>query len=91
MLIVKKAYDEHMLGNIFTIESKLHSANGYMHEWHIYKKYGGGMIYDWGVHLIDQILFMMPNVKIKSIEYSCAAEPPVRCGVSHLSRRNEPL
>ena len=24
-------------------------------------------------------------------EYSCAAEPPVRCGVSHLSRRNEPL
>lgn len=67
MLIVKKAYDEHMLGNIFTIESKLHSANGYMHEWHIYKKYGGGMIYDWGVHLIDQILFMMPNVKIKSI------------------------
>ena len=26
-----------------------------------------------------------------AIEYSCAAEPPVRCGVSHLSRRNEPL
>lgn len=24
-------------------------------------------------------------------EYSCAAEPPVRCGVSHLSRRNEPF
>ena len=24
-------------------------------------------------------------------EYSCAAEPPVRGGVSHLSRRNEPL
>lgn len=67
MLIVKKAFDDGMLGNIFTIESKLHSGNGYMHEWHIYKKYGGGMIYDWGVHLIDQILFMMPNAKIKSI------------------------
>ncbi|OUP51843.1 oxidoreductase [Butyricicoccus pullicaecorum] len=67
MLIVKKAYDEGMLGNIFTIESKLHSGNGYMHEWHIYKKYGGGMIYDWGVHLIDQILFMMPQAKIKSV------------------------
>lgn len=25
------------------------------------------------------------------VEYSCAAEPPVRCGVSHLSRRNEPF
>lgn len=48
MLTVKKAYDEGLLGNIFTIESKLHSGNGYMHEWHLYKKYGGGMIYDWG-------------------------------------------
>ena len=67
MLIVKKAYDEHLLGNIFTIESKLHSGNGYMHEWHLYKKYGGGMMYDWGVHLIDQILFMMPDAKIKSL------------------------
>lgn len=38
-----------------------------MHEWHLYKKYGGGMIYDWGVHLIDQILFMMPDAKIKSV------------------------
>ncbi len=67
MLTVKKAVDDNMLGNIFTIESKLHSGNGYMHEWHIYKKYGGGMIYDWGVHLIDQILFMMPGAKIKSL------------------------
>lgn len=67
MLIVKKAYDEGLLGNIFTIESKLHSGNGYMHEWHLYKKYGGGMIYDWGVHLIDQALLMTPGVKLKSI------------------------
>ncbi len=67
MLIVKKAFDEQLLGNIFTIESKLHSGNGYMHEWHIYKKFGGGMLYDWGVHLIDQILFMMPEAKIKSV------------------------
>lgn len=67
MLIVKKAFDEGLLGNIFTIESKLHSGNGYMHEWHLYKKYGGGMMYDWGVHLIDQILFMMPKAKITSL------------------------
>lgn len=67
MLIVKKAYETNMLGNVFTIESKLHSGNGYMHEWHLYKKYGGGMMYDWGVHLIDQILFMMPQAKISSL------------------------
>jgi predicted dehydrogenase len=67
MLIIKKAYDEGLLGKIFTVESRLHSGNGYMHEWHIYKKYGGGMIYDWGVHLIDQMLFMMPGVTITSL------------------------
>ncbi len=67
MLIVKKAYDEGLLGKVFTIESKLHSGNGYMHEWHLYKKYGGGMIYDWGVHLIDQALFMLPGVKVKTV------------------------
>lgn len=67
MQMVKKAYDEQLLGNIFTIESRLHSGNGYMHEWHLYQKYGGGMIYDWGVHLIDQILFMMPDAKITSV------------------------
>ena len=31
------------------------------------------------------------DASLKSDEYSCAAEPPVRGGVSHLSRRNEPL
>lgn len=67
MLIVKKAIEENKLGKIFTIESKLHSGNGYMHEWHLYKKYGGGMIYDWGVHLIDQILFMMPKAKVNTV------------------------
>ena len=33
----------------------------------------------------------MESAPIVISEYSCAAEPPVRGGVSHLSRRNEPL
>ena len=36
MLTIKHAYDHGTLGKIFTIESKLHSGNGYMHEWHLY-------------------------------------------------------
>lgn len=67
MLLVKKAYKDGLLGKLFTIESKLHSGNGYMHEWHLYKEFGGGMVYDWGVHLIDQILFMMSGVKVCSV------------------------
>ena len=39
----------------------------------------------------EGILHHKEGVDIIPTEYSCAAEPPVRCGVSHLSRRNEPL
>ena len=42
----------------------------------------------------DSLLLPIRNMVdslLDDIEYSRAAEPPVRCGVSHLSRRYEPL
>ncbi|MGX6979478.1 Gfo/Idh/MocA family protein [Vagococcus elongatus] len=62
----KKVYEKKELGNIYTVQSKLYGLNGNMHDWHIYKKHGGGMLYDWGVHLIDQMLYMIDS-KIISI------------------------
>lgn len=56
---VKECYDKHLLGDIYTIQSFLYGYNGNMHDWHIYASEGGGMLYDWGVHLIDQILYMV--------------------------------
>lgn len=47
------------MGDIYTIQSSLYGFNGNMHDWHVYKAEGGGMLYDWGVHLIDQILYMV--------------------------------
>ena len=44
--------------------------------------------------LLERRGWTVDNIRskfIRSGEYSCAAEPPVRGGVSHLSRRNEPL
>lgn len=58
--VIKEVFDSGELGDIYTIQSKLCGFNGNMHDWHVYKKYGGGMLYDWGVHLIDQILWMVP-------------------------------
>lgn len=57
--IVKTVFDQGLIGNIFNIESTLHSPNGRLHNWHTFTQYGGGMVYDWGVHLIDQALFMI--------------------------------
>lgn len=62
----KEVYDQNKIGDVYTIQSKLYGFNGNMHDWHIYKKFGGGMLYDWGVHLIDQMLWMV-NSKVKTI------------------------
>lgn len=64
--IAKEVYDKKSVGNVYTIQSMLYGINGNMHDWHVYKKYGGGMLYDWGVHLIDQMLYMVDS-KIKTI------------------------
>ncbi len=63
---VKRCYDEKRLGDIYTIQSSLYGYNGNMHDWHVYKEEGGGMLYDWGVHLIDQILYMV-NSRLISV------------------------
>lgn len=57
--IARVLYDEKMLGNIYTIKSSLYGYNGNVHDWHVFLDEGGGMLYDWGVHLLDQMLCMI--------------------------------
>ena len=63
---IKQVFDDGSLGDIYTVQTKLYGFNGNMHDWHVYPEQGGGMLYDWGVHLIDQMLWMIPG-KIKSV------------------------
>lgn len=58
---VKAVYDSGALGNVYTVKNSLYGFNGNMHDWHIFKGEGGGMLYDWGVHLIDQLLWMIKS------------------------------
>jgi len=64
--IAKEIYDKNLVGGIYAIKSCIYGVNGNMHDWHVYKSQGGGMLYDWGVHLIDQMLYMVDS-KIKTI------------------------
>lgn len=57
--IIKEVYDHGMVGKPYVIKSQLYGFNGNMHDWHVLPEMGGGMLYDWGVHLIDQILDMV--------------------------------
>lgn len=64
--IMKQVFDQKIVGDMYVIKSQLYGFNGNMHDWHVYPEMGGGMLYDWGVHLIDQILDMLP-AKIDSL------------------------
>lgn len=57
-LAVKKIYDENTLGKVFNIESRVHGSRGVPGDWRNKKEHGGGMVLDWGVHLLDQILML---------------------------------
>lgn len=59
--IMKEVYDQKLVGDMYIIKSQLYGVNGNMHDWHVYPEMGGGMLYDWGVHLIDQILDMVDS------------------------------
>ena len=60
----KEIYDSRTLGDVYTIKSSLYGFNGNMHDWHVYIAEGGGMLFDWGVHLLDQVLWIMAEVEL---------------------------
>ncbi|MCP1102084.1 scyllo-inositol 2-dehydrogenase (NADP+) [Aequitasia blattaphilus] len=66
-LILKELYENKEIGEIFQIESRVHGANGIPGDWRHKKEHGGGMLLDWGVHLFDQLLWMIDS-PIKKIE-----------------------
>jgi scyllo-inositol 2-dehydrogenase (NADP+) len=65
-LTIKNVYEEQIIGDIFHIESRVQGANGIPGDWRHLKANGGGMLLDWGVHLLDQLLFMIDS-KIVSV------------------------
>ncbi len=59
--IVRKAIADGLVGKPFYIESRVQGSNGVPGDWRCVKEAGGGMLLDWGVHLIDQLLFMVKS------------------------------
>ncbi len=66
-LTVKKVMEEGKLGDIFRLESRVHGSRGIPGDWRQEKEHGGGMVLDWGVHLLDQALLLFPGVKLETV------------------------
>ena len=60
-LMVKRTIESGEIGGTIRIESRVHGSRGIPGDWRQKKECGGGMILDWGVHLIDQMLQLIPS------------------------------
>lgn len=60
-LIAKKVINDGTIGTPLFIESRVQGANGIPGDWRCTPEGGGGMIYDWVVHLLDQLLQMIDS------------------------------
>jgi len=64
--IIRKILEEGTIGKPYFIESRVQGSRRSMHGWRGYKENGGGMLLDWGVHLLDQLMNMIPG-KVLSV------------------------
>lgn len=59
--IVRQAMEDGLIGKPYMIESRIHPVNGAgdMYGWRGMADHGGGMLLDWGVHMMDQMLYLV--------------------------------
>ncbi len=59
--IVKEVIENGTIGKPFYIESRVQGSKGVPGDWRCVKEAGGGMLLDWGVHLIDQLMWLVKS------------------------------
>jgi predicted dehydrogenase len=59
-MVIKKMLADSMLRNPYTIKSSVHGSHR-LYGWRAFLPNGGGLLLDWGVHLLDQALDLMPD------------------------------
>ncbi len=74
-VLMRRCVEDGLIGKPYVIESRVEGSRGIPKGWRTSMEKGGGMMLDWGVHLIDQLMYMtdekVTNVfcKMYSINY----------------------
>jgi predicted dehydrogenase len=63
----KAVLESNALGRVFNIESRVHGSHGVPGDWRARKATGGGMLLDWGIHMLDQMLQLMGPRRLLSL------------------------
>ena len=66
-LAIKQIVESKEIGDVIRIESRIHGSRGIPSDWRCTKAQGGGMLLDWGVHLIDQLLQIFAEEEITGV------------------------
>lgn len=65
--MVKQVVDSGEIGRMTKILSRVYGQRGVCFGWRADPAAGGGMLYDWGIHLIDQYLCMFKGQRVTSV------------------------
>jgi len=60
-LTVRKLLQEGTIGRLYHLESRVLGSRGIPGDWRKLARHGGGMVLDWGVHLLDRLVFLIPG------------------------------
>ncbi len=55
---MKNIFDQKLVGKGYFLNSRLFSSRGMTRDWKSTYEAGGGIWYDWGVHMVDQVLML---------------------------------
>jgi len=66
-LTIRKILDDGILENPYIIESRIQGSRGGLYGWRGYKQNGGGMVLDWGIHILDQAMWLFKDHKVVSV------------------------
>ena len=93
--IIKNIVDSDIFGKKFHLSSRLYGNRGFNNAgWKSLYEAGGGLLYDWGIHLIDQIMYLLKddeavwveaeltNVRMENVDDVCRVKIGFESGIT---------